>query len=58
MQTRTCSKAGATTLVPVLLSGNKVVKLTKAGTRHFMCSVGLHCVLGQIVSVTTKHCAG
>lgn len=57
LQTRTCNPAGVV-LFPVRLSGTKKVPLTAPGTRHFMCSVGTHCPLGQIVSVTTRKCSG
>ncbi|EFN56989.1 hypothetical protein CHLNCDRAFT_143611 [Chlorella variabilis] len=57
-KTRTCSRAGGVTLARTTLGGYKSVAMTKAGNRHFMCSVGLHCPLGQIISVTTRRCAG
>ena len=56
LQARTCVPAGGTTQVPMAISGRKAVALTKPGVRHFMCSVGLHCVLGQAVTVMTVPC--
>ncbi|KAL4451593.1 hypothetical protein ABPG75_007255 [Micractinium tetrahymenae] len=58
VKSRTCSAAGGSRLTGVSTKGYKAVKLSKAGTRHFMCSVGPHCALGQTVTVTAKSCSG
>ncbi|KAL4427296.1 hypothetical protein ABPG77_003205 [Micractinium sp. CCAP 211/92] len=58
VKSRTCSASGGSRLTGVSTKGNKAVKFSKAGTRHFMCSVGLHCALGQIVTVNVKSCSG
>lgn len=36
-QSRTCKAAGGSRLTGVSTKGYKAVKLSKAGTRHFMC---------------------